>query len=193
LQANRFTLTKFLLQISNIDYSLLIGTLLDNIEMYLCLINLMIRMFESTILENESGKGFYSYDNLDFKKSSKYNFRKPHSLEVLKEEMDITERLFKIPDTPFLIKVRGDSMTGCGIDSGDTLLVDKSKKAKHGDIVIAAINNKLAVKRLNYSYKETMLIAENENYMPIMIHSGDKLDIWGVVTMVIKDMTKKGN
>ena len=67
MQANRFTLTKFLLQISNIDYSLLIGTLLDNIEMYLCLINLMIRMFESTILENESGKGFYSYDNLDFK------------------------------------------------------------------------------------------------------------------------------
>lgn len=115
-----------------------------------------------------------------------------HSLELIYEGVDISTALFKIPAHPFLIKVSGDSMNGAGIDSGDTLLVDKVEKPKHGDIVVAAINNRLVVKRLNYSYRETMLLAENEDYLPIKIKDGDRLDIWGVVTMVIKDMAKKG-
>jgi len=114
------------------------------------------------------------------------------SLEILNENMEITDNFFRLPESPFLIRVTGDSMNGIGIESGDTLLVDQHREPKHGDIVIAAINKKLVVKRLNYSFMETMLLAENENYMPIRIREGDKLDIWGIVTMVIKDMTKKG-
>lgn len=131
------------------------------------------------IIENKKNRTFKTHNS------------KINSLELLNEDMDIST-LFKIPNYPFLIKVIGDSMNGAGIDTGDTLLVDKVTKAKHGDIVVATINNRLVVKRLNYSYRETMLLAENEDYLPIKIKDGDRLDIWGVVTMVIKDMTKKG-
>lgn len=114
-------------------------------------------------------------------------FTRPTIFEILKEEMDISETIFNLPEQAFMIKVSGDSMNGIGINSGDTLFVDRQRKYKHGDIVVAAVNKKLAVKRLNYSYKETMLISENDNYIPIRIREGDKLDIWGVVTLVIKE------
>jgi DNA polymerase V len=40
----------------------------------------------------------------------------------------------------YLAKVLGDSMQGAGIFSGDLVIVDRSKTARHGDIVIAALN-----------------------------------------------------
>lgn len=146
-------------------------------------------MLETYTVEQETKNYF-----IESKKTKKFKSanNKINALELLNEEMDISDNFFKIPNHPFLIKVVGDSMNGAGIDSGDTLLVDKVVKAKHGDIVVAAVNKQLVVKRLNYSYRETMLLAENENYLPIKIKDGDRLDIWGVVTMVIKDMAKKG-
>ncbi len=146
-------------------------------------------MLETYIVEKEK-KNYFIESKKNKKLKSPNN--KINALELLNEDTDISDGFFKIPDHPFLIKVIGDSMSGIGIDSGDTLLVDKIVKPKHGDIVVAAVNKRLVVKRLNYSYRETMLLAENENYLPIKIKDGDRLDIWGVVTMVIKDMAKKG-
>jgi DNA polymerase V len=133
-----------------------------------------------------SDNNFNSLINNNFKKNSSQQYTRP--LELINEDFDLTQDIIKIPDSPFLIKVNGDSMTGCGIESGDTLLVDKTKTPCHGDVIIAALNKKLLVKRLNFSYKETMLLSENENYMPIKIYPYDKFEIWGVATMVIKDL-----
>ncbi len=40
-------------------------------------------------------------------------------------------------------------MTGIGIYEGDELLVDRSIEAKHGNIVLAVLNNEFTVKRLH--------------------------------------------
>jgi len=40
----------------------------------------------------------------------------------------------------YLAKISGDSMQGAGIFNGDLVIVDRSKTAQHGDIVIAALN-----------------------------------------------------
>lgn len=150
-------------------------------------------MTESIYFDKIEKDNFYGISSSDiFTKTRYQQNNKGKQLEIVREDMDISERFFKIPESPFLIKVKGDSMIGCGIDSGDTLLVDRTKEPAHGDIVIAAINNRLVVKRLNYSYKEIMLLPENDNYMPIRIRNGDRLNIWGVATMVIKDMSRKG-
>jgi len=145
-------------------------------------------MLETYIVENEK-KNYFIESKKNKKLKSPNN--KINALELLNEDTDISDGFFKIPDHPFLIKVIGDSMSGIGIDSGDTLLVDKIVKPKHGDIVVAAVNKRLVVKRLNYSYRETMLLAKHENYLPIKNNAGDRLDILGVVTMVIKDMAQK--
>lgn len=114
-----------------------------------------------------------------------YNERR---LELIEDGIDLNEQFVESPEKTFLIKVKGDSMIGAGIDNGDILLVDCSRKPVHGNIVIASINNKIAVKRLHFSYKETMLLSENDNYMPILPKKSDNLRIWGVAIMVIKDL-----
>ncbi len=76
-------------------------------------------------------------------------------------------------------------MTGAGIGNGDLLVVDRSRKPAHGDIVIAAIDGEFTVKRLQL-HPIFMLVPENSSYAPIMINSEDMLDIFGVVTFIVK-------
>ena len=76
-------------------------------------------------------------------------------------------------------------MIGAGIGNGDLLVVDRSRKPVHGDIVIAAIDGEFTVKRLQLN-PVVMLIPENSAYAPIRINSEDTLDIFGVVTFIVK-------
>ena len=76
-------------------------------------------------------------------------------------------------------------MIGAGIGNGDLLVVDRSKKPVHGDIVIAAIDGEFTVKRLQLN-PVVMLVPENSAYAPIRISSEDTLDIFGVVTFIVK-------
>lgn len=76
-------------------------------------------------------------------------------------------------------------MMGAGIGAGDLLVVDSARKATHGDIVVAAIEGEFTVKRLQL-HPVVMLKPENSAYAPIMIGSEDTLDIFGVVTFIIK-------
>jgi DNA polymerase V len=48
----------------------------------------------------------------------------------------------------FIIQVVGDSMINAKIESGDKLLVDGNRYYKEGDIVVAAIDNELTLKRI---------------------------------------------
>lgn len=76
-------------------------------------------------------------------------------------------------------------MRGAGIGEGDLLIVDSARKPAHGDIVIAAIEGEFTVKRLQL-HPVIMLKPENSAYAPIMISSEDTLDIFGVVTFIVK-------
>ena len=79
----------------------------------------------------------------------------------------------------------GDSMIGAGISNGDLLVVDSSRKAVHGDIVIAAIDGEFTVKRLQL-HPTVMLKPENSAYAPILLGSEETLDVFGVVTFIVK-------
>lgn len=164
-----------------------------------CLIN-GVEMFSTSAIKTNNRLTANSFDaggsiNTHYEienKSRKFNpsdYEFPFDkLELIEDSIDLNEEFVECPRSSFLIRVKGNSMINAGIDSGDTLLVDSSRKPVHGNIVVAAINGKITVKRLNYSYRETMLLAENDDYMPIMVKSGDRLKIWGVATMVIKSL-----
>jgi DNA polymerase V len=104
--------------------------------------------------------------------------------------LDLNELLIKNPPATFFVKVAGDSMTGAGINSGDTLIVDRSIEAANGKIVIAVVNGELTVKRLLKSNNSYRLIAENPNYAPLEINEESQFEIWGVVTSVIHQFEK---
>lgn len=105
--------------------------------------------------------------------------------DYIEQRIDLNEILVQHPNATYFVKSSGDSMTGAGIGNGDLLVVDRSRKPAHGDIVIAAIDGEFTVKRLQL-HPILMLVPENSSYAPITINSEDTLDIFGVVTFIVK-------
>ncbi len=95
--------------------------------------------------------------------------------------LDINDLVVKNPASTFFVRVEGDSMIGAGIFSGDVLVVDRSRDAKDGMIVVAAVNGELVVKRLAIEGGTALLVSENENYAPITVGDGEECFIWGAV------------
>ena len=102
--------------------------------------------------------------------------------------LDLNSHLIPHPSATFFLKVSGDSMINIGIAEGDMLVVDRSVEARHGRIVIAAVNNELTVKRLSLQGKKIQLLPENDSYEPITITEDLDLVIWGVVIHNIKSL-----
>jgi DNA polymerase V len=103
----------------------------------------------------------------------------------LEDDLDLNSHLIKHPQATFLTSVEGDSMVGAGIHSGDLLIVDRSLTVRSGQVVIAAIDGELTVKRLIKGPKQVYLQAANPNYPPTPILEETECTIWGVVTHAI--------
>lgn len=99
-----------------------------------------------------------------------------------RNRIDLNEHLIRNKEATYIFRVKGDSMTGIGIYEGDELIVDRSIEAKHGNIMLAVLNDGFTVKRLYRRGGVVKLIAENSIYPPIFLKEGEELEIWGVVT-----------
>ncbi|WP_335952371.1 translesion error-prone DNA polymerase V autoproteolytic subunit [Acinetobacter pittii] len=106
--------------------------------------------------------------------------------DYIDRSLDMNEHLIKNETATFIVRVASLSMLNAGIDIDDELIVDRSLDAKHGDIVIALIDNEFTVKRLMIDEKGQWLKAENPEYKNIYLQEGQELIIWGVVTHIIK-------
>ena len=103
----------------------------------------------------------------------------------LENKLDLNEHLVKHPAATFFVRVEGRSMIGAGIHPDDILVVDRSMEAVSGNIVVAAVDGELTVKRLQYRRARLFLEPENPDYDPIEISGDTDLVVWGVVTSVI--------
>ena len=99
-----------------------------------------------------------------------------------RNRIDLNEHLIRNKEATYIFRVKGDSMSGIGIYEGEELIVDRSIEAKHGNIVLAVLNDGFTVKRLYLRGGVVKLIAENSLYPPIFLKEGEELEIWGVVT-----------
>jgi len=105
--------------------------------------------------------------------------------DYIEDRIDLNERLVKNPPATFLVRVKGNSMTGAGIFEGDTMVVDRSLEAASGSVVVAVVDGELTVKRLSIRRGKVRLLAENPEFTPIEFKDGQELVVWGVVTYVI--------
>lgn len=80
-------------------------------------------------------------------------------------------------------------MIEAGIHSGDVLVVDKSLKGCHGDVV-AAVDGEFTVKTLS-TRTHLSLIPANAAYAPLVFAEGAELQIFGVVTGVVRILSRK--
>ncbi len=84
----------------------------------------------------------------------------------------------------FALRVRGDSMVGAGILSGDKVVVRPQQTANDGQIVVARIGDEATVKRLHRRKGEIWLLPENDAYAPI---DGREAEIIGLVKAVVRE------
>jgi len=103
-----------------------------------------------------------------------------------RQAIGLESYLMANPKSTVLFRVRGESMLGAGIFDGDLLLVDRSIEPRHGQIVVASINDEFTVKRLHHIGNEIKLLAANPNFDDITFKEFDELSVWGVVTFSLK-------
>lgn len=84
----------------------------------------------------------------------------------------------------FALRVRGDSMVGAGILSGDMVVVRPQDTADDGQIVVARIGDEATVKRLRFVNGQPWLMPENDAYSPI---DGKEAELIGLVKAVVRE------
>ena len=130
--------------------------------------------------------------------------------DVFEKALDLNDYLVINPLATFIAHVDSESLLYAGFEINDTSLVDRSLEAKHGDIVVALIDNReITLKRLMISAKmskdeiadifgdanivlpEMWLKAENPAYAHIIPEDSQTISIQGVVTFNLKQLYKR--
>ncbi|SFM60563.1 SOS response UmuD protein. Serine peptidase. MEROPS family S24 [Ectothiorhodospira mobilis] len=109
--------------------------------------------------------------------------------DYVEQTLDLNELCIRRPAATFFVRVSGDSMAGAGIQPEDVLVVDRSLKARHGDIVIASIHGEMVVKALELRPR-ARLVPRNPNYAPIEITEDSGFEVFGVVTGVVRQLAR---
>ena len=81
----------------------------------------------------------------------------------------------------FALQVSGMSMMNADILDGDTLIVRQQPLAESGDIVVAAIDGEVTVKRLSMHNGIIRLMPENKTFKPIEVRNASDFRILGKV------------
>lgn len=109
--------------------------------------------------------------------------------DFIDRRLDLNGYLIKHPSATFFVRVNGNSMIGCGISSGDLLIVDRSLEPKDNSVIVAFLNGEFTVKRIRMKGKKISLVPENTQYKPIQISEDMDFQVWGIVICVIKKLT----
>lgn len=95
------------------------------------------------------------------------------------------ERLGIEPSEPiFALEVRGDSMIGKHIVSGDFVVLNKSKQPLHGNVVAALVDNQTTLKTYFEQDGKKFLRAENPAYKDVV--PIEELQIQGVMIYLVR-------
>ena len=104
--------------------------------------------------------------------------------ENIEEYVCLPESLFGKGDY-FLLRAKGDSMTGAGIEDGDLVLIRQQTTADYNQIVVALVDDEATLKSIRPKKDHVILHPENNRYEDIIV---DSCLIQGVAVKVIKDL-----
>ena len=90
----------------------------------------------------------------------------------------------------YLLRAKGDSMTGIGIDNGDLVVIRYQEHAEPGEVIVALVDDDSATLKRYFPDDETRMIRlhpENENMEDIYVEP-ESLRIQGVAVMTLKNI-----
>jgi len=109
--------------------------------------------------------------------------------DYIETALDLNAHLTGGKPSVFYVRVSGDSMTGAGIHDGDLLVVDRAPRPTPGDVVIAALDGELTVKRYEVRAGKPYLVPASPQHTAIRIEEGQDLVVWGVVQHAIHEVS----
>lgn len=103
------------------------------------------------------------------------------------QDIDMLRLLCPHPESSYLIRVQGDSMIDAGIENGDIVIVDKSRRdPSEKEIAVCELNGEYTLKRVALEKDGTMwMVPANPLYPKFPIREGDAFSVWGIVTYII--------
>ena len=104
----------------------------------------------------------------------------------IEKVLDLNEYLITRKETTFFVKIKGDSMIDASIHDGDIVIVDRSREAKIGDIILASIDGEFTIKTLAKHLSQPRLLPANEKFQPIIVNKNMQFEIWGVITGAVR-------
>jgi len=103
----------------------------------------------------------------------------------VEQRLDPNQFLVDQKEATFFVTIQGESMIDVGLLPGDKAVVDRSKLASIGDIVVAIVDGDFTIKILNRTKSgNPRLLPANASgkYTPIEIKEHMQFEVWGVVT-----------
>lgn len=99
--------------------------------------------------------------------------------DAIEQSLDLNRHLVSNPAATFFMQVTGDMVTDAEVQPGDLLIVDRSQVVQHQSLVIGIIEGQMVVLRV---------CQQGHQWLPALAapSSVDALEIWGVVTHVIR-------
>jgi repressor LexA len=104
--------------------------------------------------------------------------------EELADTISLDDWLIDNKQSSFMLTVSGDSMLDAGIHPGDTVIVDKSRPPKGGDVVVAEVDREWTIKYFWRRAGQVVLEPANKKYGPV--RPREELRLAGVVTAVVR-------
>ncbi|HOG13185.1 MAG: S24 family peptidase [Smithellaceae bacterium] len=104
--------------------------------------------------------------------------------EELRGHISFDEYLVAHPESSFLLSVTGDSMAGAGIMDKDWVIIEKNRRPKNGDIILAEVDGAWTIKY--YRKKGTRITLETAGAGDPPMVPREELRIAGVVTALVR-------
>jgi DNA polymerase V len=106
--------------------------------------------------------------------------------DYIESTLDLNDYLIRHKAASFLFSVQGYSMRDAGIMDGDKVVVDRAVEPQHNHIVVAVVDGHYTIKRLYRRRGCVELRPDNPEFKPICFAGDRQLEIWGVVTGVVR-------
>lgn len=104
--------------------------------------------------------------------------------EHIEDMIAVPSEMVRNIESAFLLRVKGDSMSGEGIMPRDLVVVKPQQTANHGDLVAFMLGDESTIKRLHRDSKGVRLMPSNPAYDPIEVRQEDARIIGKVVGLI---------
>lgn len=104
--------------------------------------------------------------------------------EHVEDLIPVPHEMVRNIEHAFLLRVKGDSMSGEGIMPRDLVVVKPQETANHGDLVAVLLGDEATVKRINFDPRGVRLMPSNPAYSPIEVEREDARVIGRIVGLI---------